>query len=595
MAAAILTVLEALWVNNGQLLNERLTGRGCMNDLLQTINMRLQHYNRDELMALIWDYLSDRDEDDLTNFLNLMRQKSRPMVLEPLQLQDADALLSSIQELHDALANDEYVQYGAGYDPDYHDYRGFGDDSWIDRMDSLFAEATSLYRAGNYRGAAVAYIALFDIFGLSEDGHRFTRPDPPAALQTDLKLMQQQLFIALGMLNPDPRVIVIEDNGDDEDDRTLIGLSGTLYFFGGDRYGLLDAWERHPDWMRGLEAHLLEICRQPANQTEPVYGLSHAAELLRESYRRSHSLAERETLCREVGSQQGWPYEDLVSAYVQQEQWTQALTWADDGLTHLPPLSVYRPTLEQARGIALLRLDRPAEALMALQSLFKRKRDLSIYLTLRAAAQATGAWAQLYPTVTAEVEQEVLAEVAKRTSGFTMGSLIVAALLGYAYLLEGQIERAVAWALHPDIPAGWNDDDLKRVVASGLLRMGLAAARAQPDDVIRTSLAGAPKLIREQGAFLDAAALSLPANALFDGAVQIYERLLTRAVDQRKRESYAVAGSYANLIRSIRAIQGRKSDFDDYYQSLFVTYPRLPAFKDELRSAIEGPGYRSKR
>jgi len=566
-----------------------------MDDLLQKINARLQHYNRDELMALIWDFLSARDQDDLADFLDLMRQKSRPMVVETLELENADDLLNSIQELHDAIANDEYVQYGAGYDPDYGEYRGFGDDGWIDEMDSLFATATGLYRAGDYQAAATAYIALFAIFGLGEDGYHFTRPDPPAALQTDLTVMKQHLFTALGMLNPDPAATLLEETGYDEDDRTLIGLSSNLSFYGGNRYVLLDAWASHPDWMRGLEAHLLEVCRQPVNQEQPLYGLIHAAELLREAYRRYHSLAERETLCREVGPQQGWPYEELISAYQEQEQWTNVLAWADDGLAKLPRKSAYRPTLEQARGTALLRLNRPAEALTALQSLFKRKRDASIYLTLRAAAQATGAWAQIYPQLTDEVEQQVLAEVANRASGFTTDSLRVAALLGYAHLLEGQSERAVAWALRPDIPAGWMDDDLTSTVATGLLRMGLAAANAKPDDVLCEALSGAPTLIREQGEALDATALSLLPNALLDGAVRLYERLLTRAVDGRTRERYAVAGSHAKVIRAIRKLQGRIHDFQAYYRSLFDTYPRLSAFKDELRIAIEGPGYKRKR
>jgi hypothetical protein len=125
--------------------------------------------------------------------------------------------------------------------------------------------------------------------------------------------------------------------------------------------------------------------------------------------------------------------------------------------------------------------------------------------------------------------------------------------------------------------------------------MGLAAAHAKPDDVLREALGGASKIIREQGELLDAAALSLPPDLLFDGAVRSYERLLTRAVDGRKRESYAVAGSYAKVIRAIHTLQGRTSEFEVYYQSLFDTYPRLPAFKDELRSAIEGPGYKRKR
>jgi hypothetical protein len=50
--------------------------------------------------------------------------------------------IGSIEDLHDAIANDEYVQYGAGYDPNYGEYRGFGDDSWIDEMDSTRRRTT---------------------------------------------------------------------------------------------------------------------------------------------------------------------------------------------------------------------------------------------------------------------------------------------------------------------------------------------------------------------------------------------------------------------------------------------------------------------
>lgn len=569
-----------------------------MDNQLQKINARLQHYNRDELLALIWDFLADRDEEDLADFLDLMRQKLRPAAAAALELADETELLGRIQELHAALANDAYVEYGSGYDPDYGEYRGFGDDGWIDEMDSLFATTTSLYRAGNYRGAAVAYIALFDIFRLNEDGYHFTRPDPPAALQTDLEVMKRQLFTALGMLNPDPKALVPAASDDDEEDgedRTLLELSSELYFYGGNRYALLDAWERHSDWMRGLETHLWELCRQPTGQERQPVFLSHPAELLRELARRAYGLNERETLCRELGPSQGWPYVDLVGGYQQQGQWSQVLTWADEGLAKIPTQSVYRSTLEEARGVALLQMNRPAEALVALQGLFMRKRELPIYLALRAAALATGDWPQLYPELTALVEQQVLAEVAGRTSGYTVGSLMAAVLLGFAHLLEGQIERAVAWGLHPDIPTGWSDDDLSRSVASGLLRMGLAAAGAKVDDVLGTALSGAPRIIREHGELLEQAAQTLDPELLLERAVRLYERLVTRAVDGRNRQSYAVAASYAKVIWALRKLQGRTGEFDRYYQGLLADYPRLSAFKDELRSAIEGPGYKRKR
>lgn len=566
-----------------------------MDDLLQKINARLQHYDRDELMALIWNFLSDCDREELAAFLNLMHQKLPQVVVAVPELEDADDLLRGIQALHDAIANDEYIQYGTGYDPDYGDYRGFGDDGWIDEMDGLFASATSLYRAGNYPVAAAAYVALFDVFGLAEDGYHFTRPDPPSALQTNLDVMKQHLFTAIGMLNPDPAAMLLAEIGYDEDDRTLIRLSSDLSSYGGNHYTLLDAWMSHARWMHGLESHLLDLCRQPAGQDQHFYGIDHAAELLRESYRRLHSLAEHEALCCEIGPQQGWPYEDLVGTYLQQEQWAQALAWADDALARLPSPSRYRPKLEEARGTALLRLNRPVEALTALQALFKRKRDLPVYLSMRAAAQTIGTWSQLYPQLTEDIEQQVLAEVAKRSASFTSESLMAVALLGFAHLLEGQIEQAVLWSLHPDIPAGWNDYDLKLLVASGLLRMGLAVAGLKPDEVLRTALGGAPPMVREHGQLLEASAHDLPANLLLDSSVRVYERLLTRAVDGRKRETYAVAGSYANIIRAIRKIQGRGSDFDVYYQSLFNAYPRLPAFKDELRTAIEGSSYKRRR
>jgi hypothetical protein len=179
---------------------------------------------------------------------------------------------------------------------------------------------------------------------------------------------------------------------------------------------------------------------------------------------------------------------------------------------------------------------------------------VQVYLTLRAAAQATEAWAQLYPELSAEIEKQTLAALAQGASGFPVDTLRSAALLGYARLLEGQIEQAVAWALRPEIPTGWRDDDLTSTVAGGLLRMGLAAAHVQPDDVLGEALAAAPAIIHEQGAPSDMTARTLPPHRLRDGAIRAYERLLNRAVEGRKQESYAVAGSYANVIRAIRTI-----------------------------------------
>ena len=84
--------------------------------------------------------------------------------------------------------------------------------------------------------------------------------------------------------------------------------------------------------------------------------------------------------------------------------------------------------------------------------------------------------------------------------------------------------------------------------------------------------------------------------SVVDGATgQVQRRMPAGAPSPDWSRLYSVAGSYAKVIRAIRTLQGRTRDFEAYYRALFDTYPRLPALKDELRTAIEGPGYKRKR
>jgi hypothetical protein len=550
-----------------------------MSDLLDNIAPQLRYFTHEEIVALVCDFLAGLDEKEQTRFLNLVAQGSRPLVAEAMGLGDADDLLDEIEALHDAIADDVYVEYGAGYDPDYGDYRGFGDDSWIDEMDELFAAATSFFRAGQFKAAADAYLALFAIFDLSQDGFHFTRPDPAAALDTNVDAMKENLFIAIGRSDPEPAARAIE-------------VSGELKYYGANRYALLDAWQGYEELTAALEAALITRARQPASQSIGL--LSHPAELLRELYRRYRALPDYEALCQEVGPRQGWPYEDLVSRYREQKNWEQALAWAEDGLGKLPADSHYCPLLQEARGEALLRLDRPAEALDELQALFQQRPwEAPVYLKLRQAAQAAGRWEALYPQLTAEMQMQVLATDWQR--GYPVVVLTEACLLGYAYLLEGDWQKAFHWASIPEVPAGWQDDNLPRTVATGLLRMVLVARGEPGDETLAQALRDAPRLIRENGELLEPVARTLPADPLLDSAVQLYERLVERAIGGRDRGYYAQAGAICKVIRAIRRLQGREVDFERYYQGLFATYSRFSALKDELRKAIEGPGYRARQ
>lgn len=81
-----------------------------------------------------------------------------------------------------------------------------------------------------------------------------------------------------------------------------------------------------------------------------------------------------EALCREIGPQQGWPYEDLINRHKEQQDWERVLAWAEDGLGKLLAESGCRLSLQEARGEALIHLGRSAEALDELQALFQKQR-----------------------------------------------------------------------------------------------------------------------------------------------------------------------------------------------------------------------------
>nr|MBC8253541.1 hypothetical protein [Ardenticatenia bacterium] len=94
----------------------------------------------------------------------------------------------------------------------------------------------------------------------------------------------------------------------------------------------------------------------------------------------------------------------------------------------------------------------------------------------------------------------------------------------------------------------------------------------------------------EHGQRLEPVARGLPADPLLNNAVQLYERLVERAIGGRDRSHYAEAGAFCKIVRAIRRLQGREADFERYYRGPFATYSRYSALKDELRKAIKEPG-----
>src|SRR5207245_1334365 len=78
------------------------------------------------------------------------------------------------------------------------EYHGFGDDSWIEEMNSLFEGVEIYYLARRHETAEKAYQLLFDCLKLGSDGgFYFTTSKPQAALDTDLLKARRNYFDSL--------------------------------------------------------------------------------------------------------------------------------------------------------------------------------------------------------------------------------------------------------------------------------------------------------------------------------------------------------------------------------------------------------------
>jgi len=568
-----------------------------MSSIPDDIAARLRRHTFDEAVALVRDFLTGLDEHQHKRFLALIDDDRRALgsvseTVTAIDWDDPEGLLERIEEFYEELAAEQSAREVEEEDS-YDEYDGYGlsgDDGRIDELDWLFAASTSLFDAGQFAAAAEAYIALFRIFELMGDGSDVMYSDPAAMVtpRIDVDAMKGNMFVAIGESDPEPA-------------RRAITVSANTDHYGPVRYALLDAWQDHPAWMAALETALVEQSRPPSAQNSFSFGLPHPGRLLREFYHRYRDVSAYEALCREIGPPQGWPYEDLVGLLREQGRWDEALAWTDDGLTRLPDDSSYRLPLQEARGQALMRLQRPGDALEAFRVLFGQRRTVEVYLQLREAAQATSRWDEVYPHLTNELRQYVLARVRQAPYMGTISTVAgsasaVAGLLGFAYLLEGDWQAAIAWATDAALPVVWNaTDDAPHIAAAGLLRMGLTAGGQQPDDVLAQVARSAPKIIQEHGDLLEPVARSLPAGPVLDGVARLYEHLVEGAIGAKGRGGYTLAARYCTVIRSIRRVQGRPADFDRYYQGLLATYTRYSALKDELRTAIDGLGYKRTR
>ena len=174
------------------------------------------------------------------------------------------------------------------------------------------------------------------------------------------------------------------------------------------------------------------------------------------------------------------------------------------------------------------------EALGLAERLFWRAPTLPHYQEVKDLAQRLGTWDRVVQGLRAHLEKD------KQY-----------ALLTEIYLLEGEIDAALTAVKHvrePNYFTGWNTGYLSADTLQ--IRVAQAAEDSRPDDAIR-----------------------------------LYEAQVKRLIENRKRDSYAIAATYLARVRDVFRRQRRECEWDPLIARYRADYKRLPALQDELRQA----------
>jgi hypothetical protein len=160
-----------------------------LKEFISELNARLKKFSHDELNEIIRSQgmnLPPRERGDyLDRFVRPEVPKGKKKTKKPT-MSEGEFLLREIEAFGQRAEDYEYTD-GWGWDDEYGEERAWGDDSWVEEIDSLFDRIDEFYEAGDYALARKAYEKLFEIYLAGNEDGRFSGHDPDEMIETDLE------------------------------------------------------------------------------------------------------------------------------------------------------------------------------------------------------------------------------------------------------------------------------------------------------------------------------------------------------------------------------------------------------------------------
>jgi hypothetical protein len=533
---------------------------------------QLKQLSVDQLAEIIEQFLAQISEKQRLEFLNLLPSIPAKELETHLPYHHDEDFLAEIEDFCERVRNEEFVEYGSGYDPEEGAHHGFGDDSWIAEMDGLFEAAELYLLAHHYETVAQAYRLLFACLESesSSGSFCFTTSDPQAALSTDLLKARKRYFEALCQLY----------TGETLAEQIIEGLAQYRYI-GKQPPDVRELFPAGGEIIQLLEAALVKM---PAGD-DPRFTLpGRPAELLQQIYTHFRSLEELDRFARQHGQRQPWVYEELVQAYAGRQDWQQVFFWAEQGLRGKASKRQGRTALlADYKARAAEQLGDPATRLAALWDAFESEANVERYVALRQAAKAQGQWQDYYP--------RLIERLTHNLSGNSVltGHLWDNRLLVEALLVEGEYERALERASQPQAFDFW--DEKANARKSGIDFFLHSVTRAVGKDACA---AGYPEIARrldKPAEFIKQLRAELFRESLSEAdrdrqitwLVRMIEPRIDQIVGGQSRRLYPEAAREAQFIAELYRLHGPSERAQSFVAELHKRYQRHHTFRTELK------------
>lgn len=411
---------------------------------LRTFEDRLAALSPDQVREALLAHVERLPARDREGFLAIFPPPGRRVAdggRVAVESDPGDPLLRDIEHFVEKARSGEYVQ-GWGWDDDIHDERAFGDESWVQDLDDLFADAGEVFVRGDLALAREAYGRLLHAFLLEEDMTAYPGPLPASDMvETDVGEAKSRYLRCLYETTPlptRPARLVAEVRR-----LRYVGPPATLQAVAEARSVPLPDLEAFlPAWMGALGAIAADA---------PDFG-SEARRLLREAAELQGGIDGLADLARRQGQDDPGAFEAWMSALLRAGRTPEAIAAAREALDRLGPRGEIRARIADTLARLSTQQGDADLSLSARREAWRAEPSTARLLELHGAAVDRGRLDEVMAEEADLVEAELASEDAppNHRPESPLDRRVACELL----LLAGRVDRASA-VLTAAEPLGW--------------------------------------------------------------------------------------------------------------------------------------------